>query len=277
MKKQGVQEVIVTKPNQQSSLGIIIALETPPATAATTATGTASKSFPVIRRIDENGLFAKALAASGQVMMDKPRLLSIDGVACQQHQEDDSTLALVDQIEKAPAGQPLKIILGPHHMVAATVKKTNLKERVGIVMSRRTKTQVHTVEEEQRTPSLGIFLSNVEGKFALTELKPGMKLYSMNDTKITPQTTLKDLLTIIQTSLQVTIIAEPPLDAPKSRRSLMADHSASSSHFSQRTSFRDILLGGGSQREVMQESLRKNNVRRSSLRDMEVPKNHTDS
>jgi len=276
MKKQAVQEVIVAKPNQQSSLGIIIALESTPPTAAA-ATGTTSKSFPVIRRMDENGLFAKALAASGQVMMDKPRLLSIDGVACQQHQNDDFTLALVDQIEKAPAGQPIKMILGPHHMVAATVKKTNLKERVGIVMSRRTKTQVHTVEEEQRTPSLGIFLSNVEGKFALTELKPGMKLYSMNDTKITPQTTLKDLLTIIQTSLQVTIVAEPPLDPPKSRRSLMADHSASSSHFSQRTSFRDILLGGGSQREVMQESLRKNNVRRSSLRDMEVPKNHTDS
>lgn len=253
-----VVKVVVNKPDPQSIVGLSIGDK-----AVTTkgADGkTATIQIPVISKVDPDGLCAGTFLEVGQ------RILTINGIACR---GKDDTYAML----RMGVGD-LTLLAGPRTLVAATVTKATKDTKVGFSI----------VKKEDDDKVVVVTKVNPDGLFAKTNLKVGMIIHSVLDHEEVGNLHLDDIKALLADAVgSVTVLAEEP--ATEKRNSLRKSTTTATSttnNGSQRNmgeSSRRSMTGsqktlGDSIRNLGNEikSEMKAQRRRSSLKDMDVPK-----
>ena len=251
-----VVKVVIHKADPQSIVGMSIGNKA--VTRKDKNGKTSTIQVPVISKIDPDGLCAGTFLEVGQ------RILTIacggkNGIACR---GKDDTYAML----RMGVGD-MTILAGPRTMVAATVTKTDKNTKVGFSI----------VKKEDDDKVVVVSKVNPDGLFALTDLKVGMIIHSVLDHEEVGKLHLDDIKALLAEAVgSITVLAEeppPPMvekkDAPKPATPATATSTDNrrSMTGSQRT-LGDSIRNLGNEIKSEMKAQR----RRSSLKDMDVPK-----
>ena len=253
-----VVKVVINKPDPQSIVGLSFgdkALTTKGADGKT-----ATIQVPVISKVDPEGLCAGTFLEVGQ------RILSINGIACRG--KDDAYAML-----RMGVGE-LTILAGPRTWVAATVTKASKDTKVGFSI----------IKKEDDDKVVVVSKVNPDGLFAKTNLKVGMIIHSVLDHEEVGNLHLDDIKALLADAVgSVTVLAEEPAPPKEEKRNSLRTSATAATSTTNNGS-----MGGSSRRSItgsqktLGDSIRnigneiksemKAQRRRSSLKDMDVPK-----
>ena len=167
--------VTISKSNRDALVGL----------GVTDKLGSYGTVVPVINSIKEGSL------CSGTALQIGMHLYKINGVPCKG--KDDATAML-----KVSEGS-ITIVAGPPGLVWATVSKASKETKVGLHM-------------ERYKNSDKVFIGNVKGLFAKTDLKPNMTILQINDKDVTGVPMPEVLEMVSEAEGKITVLAQAPLD-----------------------------------------------------------------